>query len=103
MGTSDTLGAGTGVQVLPPLTVLSSSALHGRLLQPPQRVRALAKVPLATHYLVPNAVKGSAMLGSGKRAMSRPALRKERRRLRRSSHRYSARTGSHPPGWWSFR
>jgi hypothetical protein len=32
-GTSDTAGAGTEVQVLPPLTVLRSSALHGSSLQ----------------------------------------------------------------------
>ena len=32
-GTSDTAGAGTQVQVLPPLTVLRNSALHGRTLQ----------------------------------------------------------------------
>src|SRR5215467_11909474 len=33
-GTSDTGGGGTVIQVLPPLTVLRNSALHGSLLQP---------------------------------------------------------------------
>src|SRR5579871_2169216 len=45
-GTRDTAGAGTEVQVLPPLTVLRSSALHGSSLQ--WRVPSTNPVPADT-------------------------------------------------------
>src|SRR5436309_2238189 len=67
-GTSDTAGAGTQVQVLPPLTVLRNSALHGRTLQRrvPSTNPVRADTKLAEEFRCPLRRRKRGQQGPGK-------------------------------------